>query len=208
MKFLLLLLVSLSFLPFTANAGNMFGPAPFRNGSPLVTGVDGTYQATASDTNIIGIFRFQYSAGSQTSNLTKNSWIFFREGRVMKGTVEAAIDGSSLSGILAQQAAQTASTNTNATFPLILTTSTSDSVGNFNGKLNLKSPSGAFSGSGVLQSAAGAITTTTIINTNNNGFVQPPVSVSVTNGGGVGFTNNFQFRGVKTSVSSTRSSTN
>ncbi len=207
MKFSLLLLVSLCSLPFTANAGNMFGPAPFRNGSPLVSGVDGTYQATASDTNIIGIFRFQYSEGSQTSSPTKNSWIFFREGRVMKGTVEAAIDGSSLSGILGQEAAKSGNPNTNATFPLILTTSTSDSLGNFNGKLNLKSPSGAFSGSGVLQSAAGGVTTYTFINTNNFGGIES-TNVPITNSVGAGFTNNFQFRGVRTSVFSTGSSTN
>jgi hypothetical protein len=205
---LLLLLVSLCSLPFTANAGNMFGPAPNRNGSPLVSGVDGTYQATATDTNIIGIFRFQYSGGSQTSDLNKNKWIFFREGQVIKGNVEAAINGSSLSGILGQEAARSASANTNATFPLILTSSTADSAGSFNGKLNLKSPSGAFNGSGVLQSATEDITRYTFVNTNRDGGIES-TTIPIINGGGVGFTNNFQFRGVRTSVlSSTGSSTN
>jgi hypothetical protein len=191
----------------SAQAGNMFGPAPFRNGSPLVSGVDGSYQATATDTNIIGIFRFQYSGGSQTSELKKNSWIFFREGQVMRGTVEAAINGSSVSGILAQQAAQSASTNTNATFPLILVSSSADSVGNFKGKLDLKSPSGAFSGSGVLQSLGSANLRYTVINTNSSGNIVNQ-AINVNQGGAQGFTNSFQFRGVRTSVSSTGSSTN
>jgi len=198
--------VTFALVAFDCYAGN-FGPAPFRNGSPLVSGVDGTYQATATDTNIIGIFRFQYSGGSQTSELKKNSWIFFREGQVMRGNVEAAINGSSVSGILAQQAAQSASTNTNATFPLIITSSTADSVGNFNGKLNLKSPSGAFSGSGVLQSLTSANLTYTIINTDNTGAIGNQ-TIEIDQGGAQGFTNSFQFRGVRTSVYSTGSSTN
>lgn len=182
----------------------MFGPAAFRNGSPLVSGVDGTYQATARASNITGIFRFAYSGGSQTATQRQNNWIFFREGQVIRGNVEASIDESSLTGILAPPQAFTGSTNSNAVLPLIFVSSSSASAGTFNGKLNLKSPSGAFSGEGVFQSAAPQVTTYTIINT--NGSNQPPLSV--TNSSGTPFTNNFNFRGVRTSASTTVITTN
>jgi len=204
MKLPLILLASLFFLPFAANAGNMFGPAPFRNGSPLVSGIDGTYQATARASNITGIFRFAYSGGSQTSVQRQNNWIFFKEGLVIRGTVEAAINQSSLSGILSPPQAASGSTNTNSAFPIILTSSDSASVGSFNGKLNLKSPSGAFSGEGIFQSAADEVTTYTVVNTNAN------QAIPVTNSSGTTFTNNFYFRGVRTSLpsSSSANSTN
>ena len=176
----------------------MFGPAAFRNGSPLVSGVDGTYQATARASNITGIFRFAYSGGSQTATQRQNNWIFFREGQIIRGDVEASIDDSSLTGILAPPQAVSGSTNTNSTFPLIFTSSDSASVGTFNGKLNLKSPTGAFSGEGVFQSAATEITTYTIVTTNQ------PQRIPITNSSTGGqFTNNFNFRGVRTSVSTT-----
>ena len=44
------------------------GPPPFTNGSPLVSGVDGSYQATARGRNLTGVFRFTYANGVQTSS--------------------------------------------------------------------------------------------------------------------------------------------
>jgi hypothetical protein len=201
MKYFLLFSSLLSIATFPAYAGNMFGPAPFRNGSPLVSGIDGTYQATARASNITGIFRFAYAGGSQTTIQRQNNWIFFREGLVIRGDVEANINQSNLNGILSPPQAISGSTNTNAVFPLILISSDSSSVGTFNGKLNLKNSSGAFSGEGVFQSASSEVTTYTIVNTNLNP-VQP---IPVTNASGTGFTNNFYFRGVRTSTSSSSS---
>jgi hypothetical protein len=43
------------------------GP-PFTKGSPLVSGVDGSYQATARGKNLLGVFRFTYPNGVQTSS--------------------------------------------------------------------------------------------------------------------------------------------
>ena len=67
--------------------------------SPLVSGVDGSYQATARGKNRTGVFRFMYANGVQTSNpqlptattvpnlLTDpyNDYVFFAEGKVIEG---------------------------------------------------------------------------------------------------------------------------
>ncbi|HEY5777369.1 MAG TPA: hypothetical protein VIT00_01450, partial [Terrimicrobiaceae bacterium] len=106
---LLLLLAALS-----AQAGSFAGPPPFTNGSPLVSGVDGMYKATARGKNLTGVFRFTYVNGSQTSNpqlptgdevsnlLTDpyNDYVFFVEGLVYRGLVQANINTSSIAGVL------------------------------------------------------------------------------------------------------------
>ena len=90
------------------------GPPPFTNGSPLVSGVDGSYQATARGRNLTGVFRFTYSSGRQTSNpqlptgstvaslLTDpyNDYVFFVEGIVYRGLVQANINVNSIAGVL------------------------------------------------------------------------------------------------------------
>lgn len=154
MKKSVFLLLTFILSTLVAHAGNMFGPGAFRNGSPLVTGVDGTYQATARAQNVTGIFRFAYSGGSQTTAESQNSWIFFVNGRIARGSVVANINESKIDGILDRTAEQTRSTNANTrqlTLPYFAITAISDSAsGSFSGKLQLKNPSGAFSGSGTL----------------------------------------------------------
>jgi hypothetical protein len=103
---LLVLVASISF----GHAGGFGGPPPFTNGSPLVTGVDGSYQASARATNITGVFRFTYSGGSQTSGTITlsngvlrdpyNDYVFFVEGLVFRGLVQANINSDNLTGVL------------------------------------------------------------------------------------------------------------
>ena len=45
----------------------MAGPPPFTNESPLLSGMDGIYQAIASGVNLTGVFSFQIVDGIQTS---------------------------------------------------------------------------------------------------------------------------------------------
>lgn len=96
-----------------AQAGGFGGPPPFTNGSPLVSGVDGSYQATARGTNLVGVFRFTYSGGTQTSAPTLptgdtvtnlltdpyNDYVFFVEGLTYRGLVQANINTSSIAGV-------------------------------------------------------------------------------------------------------------
>lgn len=154
-KHLFALCFGLLVFPVVGNAGNMFGPAAFRNGSPLVTGVDGTYQAAARAENVTGIFRFAYSGGSQTSSQVQNSWIFFVSGQIQRGGVVADIQNSSINGILDSQGSLSSTgnqtnSNNNINLPLVIINQNNSSAGVFNGKINLKSPNGAFSGQGSL----------------------------------------------------------
>jgi hypothetical protein len=134
------------------------GPPPFTNGSPLVTGVDGMYQATARGKNLTGVFRFTYVNGSQTSNpqlptgdsvpnlLTDpyNDYVFFVEGLVFRGLVQANINTSSIAGVLDNGSANVAVFGGEAA-GLGVTAFTS---GFFNGSMDQNSPFACFHGTG------------------------------------------------------------
>jgi len=218
-----LLVAVLIFSSLCAHAGNMFGPAPFRNGSPLVSGVDGTYQATARAENVTGIFRFAYSGGSQTTAPAQNSWIFFVNGYVCKGSVTANINESMLDGILDKDAgiggfsANSAGGNssTKITLPYVSIIEPGNSAsGTFTGKLNSKSPAGAFNGSGVLTpSQAGNNTVIAISDSTTTDPFGNVVTSGVTSSNstypipaGEAPATNFKFRGVRLSTSATSSS--
>lgn len=233
MKTLLLLASALALSSLAAHAGNMFSPAAFRNGSPLVTGVDGTYQATARAENVTGIFRFAYSGGSQTSNHLQNSWIFFINGRVTLGSVVANVNESKIDGILDREsstafATSTGGNSTSISLPFVQLSDTSDSSsGTFSGKLNLKSPNGAFNGDGVIMPTAQREGSVLVVGEqqvpildnagvpiqNIDGNVQTQNIITSTN---VAWTNsaslipniNFKFRGVRTSITAQSATSN
>lgn len=194
-----------------AQAGS-FGPPPFSNGSPLVTGVDGSYQASARAQNVTGIFRFQYSSGIQTAASRENSWVFFVNGQVQRGTVTAAIGEGKVSGVLDSLTAGT-STNSNGTIrlPIILLNANNASSGEFNGKM---AKDGSFSGKGQLLPAAAqqnqvvAISQETITTTTGASYAGP-ITITSTNysssAGSIPPTV-FKFRGVRnTSIASSSS---
>ncbi len=113
MKTFLSLLSLIATIGF-ANAGGFGGPPPFTNGSPLVSGVDGSYQATARGTNLVGVFRFTYSSGRQISLSSTtdvvtgdsvlsdpyNDYIFFVQGISYRGLVQANINQANIDGVL------------------------------------------------------------------------------------------------------------
>lgn len=212
MKLYLLLALILLLSSFDSIAGN-FGPAPFRNGSPLVSGNDGTYQATARAENVTGIFRFAYSGGSQTGNPSQNNWIFFIDGQIQKGTVQASLLDSNLNGIFDSASSVSSSSNATISLPYIVINQNNNSSGVFSGKLQQKSPNGAFSGQGTLQglpnttgqvfsisedtirTGTGATAvSTTFINTQTTPFTLSAGSIPQTS---------FKFRGVRTSTTPT-----
>lgn len=184
-----------------ARAGSFGGPPPFRDGSPLISGVDGSYQAIARAKNITGVFRFQYQNGVQTSGTAANGWVFFIDGRPQRGGVTAAINGSSIAGVLDGGSANFA-TNTNGTLqlPVVLVNQSAQSAGEYNGKLQLNNPYGTFSGTGRMNPAPPQTNEYVIIGTNAGGGLVAG-SITVTNGGSVGVVNTFKFKGVRTTVS-------
>jgi len=126
----------------TAHAGSFGGPPPFTNGSPLVSGVQGSYQATARGNGLFGIIRFSYSSTGVPSLTGKNNYVFFVAGTIVTGTTDAAILTTQLTGVLETPSA------------VIPPPSMSyfDSLGGyFAGSFDTKSPYYAFSGSGSLQ---------------------------------------------------------
>jgi len=110
------------------------GPPPFTNGSPLVSGVDGSYQATVRGTNISGIIRFSYSGGNQTATVAGNAYAIFVEGQSYRGNVQAAINTDTIGGVLDTSASVSGNT----------------ASGFFNGSIDQDSPYATFSGDGSL----------------------------------------------------------
>ena len=94
------LLLLAIFATATAHAGGFGGPPPFTNGSPLQSGMTGTYQASARGEGISGIIRFSYNSKGNPSAAGANDYIFFVNGTVVSGNTEAAIMADQLTGVL------------------------------------------------------------------------------------------------------------
>ncbi len=186
------------FASVSAQAGSFGGP-PFSNGSPLVTGVDGSYQASARALNVTGIFRFQYSGGAQTSTSTRNNWIFFVNGQIQRGSVVANINSSKVDGIL-DSVSGLSSTNSSGSIslPIVLLNANNSSSGSFKGKM---SGNGDFSGSGQLTPSAAL--TNQLIGIATNAFGFNVTTATYTNSAGSISNTPFKFKGVRTSTTVT-----
>lgn len=170
MKTVLSLLAVFATIGF-AQAGGFGGPPPFTNGSPLIQGVDGSYQATARGTNLTGVFRFTYANGRQTSspelptgdsveNLITdpyNDYVFFVEGMTYRGLVQANINTSQIAGVFDNGSANVPvwgeDTGGLGIFSFI--------AGFFTGSMDQQSPYAAFSGTGQVQVTNGSEDSTT-----------------------------------------------
>lgn len=182
-----------------AQAGGFGGPPPFTNGSPLVSGVDGSYQATARGRNLTGVFRFTYSGGRQTSAPTLsangvlsdpyNDYVFFVEGYSYRGLTQANVNDGSVSGVLDNGAANVPNgASGGATTYLGIQTFMS---GYFTGKMDNNSPVASFSGSGSVTRSNYTLATAT-----ENGTVTR------------NYTRDFKFSGVRNSLSTSSGTSN
>jgi len=165
----ILLAVGLSLL--SAFSSMAMGPGPFSSGSPLASGNDGTYQASARGTNLAGVIRFAVQSGSQlfgsgiiTPGVAQqglNSWAMFFEGKLYTGLTDASVSGSNITGVLSAPASvPRAITNlqseggivisdpTTGLFPADALIRGQNLSGFFEATLDQKSPMGSFSGNG------------------------------------------------------------
>jgi len=138
---LLAILTLLAIELTNASAGSLFGPPPFTNGSPLPTGVKGTYQASAVGSGITGIIRFSYNSNGNPSAPGVNDYIFFVNGTIVTGETDASIMTNNIYGIL---------DTPNAINPPPTLVSFDALGGSFNAKINTKSPTYSFKGNGQL----------------------------------------------------------
>jgi len=130
-----------------------FGSGPFRNGSPLTTGTDGAYQAVATGPNLTGIFSWTIEGGMQPDTQRNNGWVFFIDGNVVTGSTVANISNGKVTGILDPGGDLDIPTSETGALQLPYAAFLSDASaqGRFSGKIDLKSPTAAFSGTGELQ---------------------------------------------------------
>lgn len=137
-----------------SQAGSFGGPGPFTNLSPLQSGIDGSYQATARGDNLTGVIRFAYQGGVQTQLPGANTYVFFVNGNVVSGSTTASITGKDLAGVLGGQDFVVPTNDTGATeLPLVLVVRGNRANGFFEGSLDLEDRLSAFSGDGQVTSA-------------------------------------------------------
>lgn len=227
MKTVLSLLAVFATIGF-AQAGGFGGPPPFTNGSPLIQGVDGSYQATARGKNLTGVFRFTYAGGRQSSapdfpeiNLLVdpyNDYVFFVDGNTYRGMVQANINTDSVAGVFDNGAANII----NFDFPAFdgedvvdtgaLTTYMS---GFFEGSMDQDSPYATMQGQGQVTVSLGVLndtdtvteeTTTTTTTTEGDTTVDTEttdlsIETSVSAEPITTETRNFKFSGVRATLS-------
>lgn len=195
-------------------AGSFGGPGPWSDQSPLQSGIDGSYQATARGINLTGIFRFAYQNGVQSPISTANMYSFFVDGQVVTGGVVAAINGKNLAGVLGGQDFTVPTNNTgSAEMPLVFIVRGNRANGQFNGQMNLEDPMAAFNGNGKVSPAPLETNTVVLIQTNNfnSSIILVDSNSSLGQNGGVTVTpfvipgssipdTDFTFEGVRTSV--------
>lgn len=134
-------LLLLAFTAATVHAGS-FGPPPFTNGSPLTSGVTGTYQGSARGKGISGIIRFSYNSDGNPSTTGLNDYIFFVDGTIASGTTEAAIMTNKVVGILTNPT-NIGTPPTMGYFDVL--------GGSFSASINTKSPTYSFKGNGTIE---------------------------------------------------------
>ncbi len=147
-----------------SQAGSFGGPGPFSNLSPLQSGIDGSYQATARGDNLTGVIRFAYQSGVQTQLPGANTYVFFVNGNVVSGNVTASITGKDLAGVLGGQDFQVPTNDQGSTeLPLVFIVRGNRANGSFEGSLDLEDRLSSFSGDGQVTSAAAETNTVIFI---------------------------------------------
>ncbi len=186
-------------------AGSFGGPPPFTDLSPLQSGIDGSYQATARGTNLTGVIRFAYENGVQSSIPSANSYSFYVEGDVATGGVTASITGKQLAGVLG---GQDFTIPTNATggveLPAVFVIRGNRANGQFEGQMDLEDRMSAFSGTGNIGPAkAEDINIVAIAENTAEVTLAPPIvvtNVPITIPASTIASADFTFEGVRTSV--------
>jgi len=203
----------LACVPALCFAGSFGGPAPYSDGSPLATGTDGKYQATARGLNTTGVIAFAFSNGSQTTFNPENRWSFFVEGQVVQGNTTATISAGNIDGILDGSSVDLNENDEGQIqFPLVFVSAPNAGSGTFVADLEYRNDGAHFSGDGVLTPAAPNVTEITIVNTinaNTNALIGgggggiTATNFTITNGGGNFLPVSFTVRGTQTSTTPT-----
>jgi len=158
-----------------SHAGSFGGPPPFTDGSPLQSGIDGSYQATARGTNLTGVIRFAYQNNVQSAIGSANVYSMFVDGQVVTGGVTASITGKQLAGVLGGQDFAVPTSDSGTTeLPLVFIVRGNRANGQFTGKMDLEDKMSAFSGKGAIAPAPVETNTVILIQT-NAGSVDAPV---------------------------------
>lgn len=160
----------------SVQAGSFGGPPPFTNGSPLESGVEGTYQGSMRGKGLSGVMVFAYDeSGNPVSGAT---YVIFANGGVYSGGLQASIQNVTLAGVLS------APTTSTVPPPTSSVSTTEATGGSFSGKFNTMSQYYSFKGQGAFQL-----------------FVQPILPDGSVSADYVSVTKKFRLTGARTSQS-------
>jgi len=203
--------VGLAVSSVVALAGSFGGPAPFSDGSPLSSGTDGIYQATARGVNATGIISFAYSGGAQTTFAPQNDWSFFVEGQVVSGSTTAVISDSNIDGVLDGTSVDLGEDEEGQiSFPLVFISAPNSGSGTFTADLDYSDANSEFTGDGILTPAEPSVTEITVVSQGQfdsdtfglTGSISA-TNFTITNGGGNFLPVTFTVRGTRTSTTPT-----
>lgn len=156
----------------SVQAGGFGGPAPFRNGSPLLTGTDGIYQAVASAKNLTGLISWSVRGGVQSSSVNDNTWIMYVDGAVLSGQPSVNISNDKITGVLDSSFTKGLPTNEDGTvdLPIVFVVPGNAGAGYFRANIDLQSPITAFNGTGEIKGTPGRTDQIVFLNSGTSGL--------------------------------------
>lgn len=91
-------LLLIAFAAATAHAGSFGGPTSLNTSTQ--TGAVGVYQGTVRGNSLSGVLRFAYNTDGNPSSTSPNTYVFFIDGMLVTGTVDASIQSAKISSVL------------------------------------------------------------------------------------------------------------
>jgi hypothetical protein len=107
----------------------------------------------ATAPNLTGLFSWAISGGIQTSDQQNNKWVFFVDGQLLSGTTAANVSDGKIAGVLDSGIATAIPNGENGSItpPVVFVIPGNAASGQFQGKINLKSPNASFNGNGKIE---------------------------------------------------------
>ena len=150
-------LLLLAFTAATAHAGSFGGPTSLNTSTQ--TGAVGFYQGTARGNSLTGIIQFAYNSDGNPSSTVASTYVYFIDGTLVTGTLDASVQSSNITGIL--ETGTVAVVN-----PYYFGYEVAG--GSFNANINTRSANYFFKGKGTLQLYTQATSTSPWLSNNRS----------------------------------------
>ena len=155
-------LLLLAFTAATAHAGSFGGPTSLNTSTQ--TGAVGFYQGTARGNSLTGIIQFAYNSDGNPSSTVASTYVYFIDGTLVTGTLDASIQSSKITGILETGTVTSGSGNSFSPYYFDYEVP----GGSFSANINTRSANYFFKGKGTLQLYTQATSTSPWLSNNRS----------------------------------------